>query len=486
MGLALFMVALLAILFYIFLNQKTLLHVISISSATLFMLIAFFLTRSVLRDGVIYSAGFFYLDALSAMILDIVLIIGWIASIYSVGYLETEVKTGKLEVSQIKLYYLLMAAFNFSMMLALTARSMGIMWIGIEATTLTSVFLVGFYNAKKDLEAAWKYVIICSVGISLALLGIIFLHLSSVEVLNGSHLLSWPDLFANAADLRSSILKLAFIFTLVGFGTKAGLAPMHTWLPDAHSQAPSPVSALLSGVLLNTAMYGIIRTAAIVNKNLGSSSYTGHLLIAIGVLTMLISAISMLTQKDYKRMLAYSSIEHMGIITVAIGIFSPAAIWGAFFHMVNHSLTKSMLFFASGDIYLHYHSKKIANVKGLLQALPLVGTVFFLGLFAIAGVPPFSIFASEFSIIAAVFDGGHLFLGAFLVLLLAVVFVAIALVLFKMFFGKEGSTEPSVAGNVSGEVMLVVMLVMISVGGLYLPDQLIQLISQAQKLIIGG
>ena len=486
MGLALFVVALLVILLYVFLNKGIMLHIVSITSATLFLVIAFILTRGIIETGAAYSLNFIYIDALSIMILDIVLLVGWVASIYSVGYLEEELKRGKVDVRKIKYYYFLMAFFNLSMILVLTAKNMGIMWIGIEMTTLASVFLVSFYNKRKDLEAAWKYVIICLVGIALALLGIIFLHLSSVNVLNEANLLSWPDLFAHAEALSSPILKLAFIFVLVGFGTKAGLAPMHTWLPDAHSQAPSPVSALLSGVLLNTSMYGIIRTVIIINKNLGSSTYTGNLLIAVGIISMLIAGISMLTQKDYKRMLAYSSIEHMGIIAVAIGLFTPVAIWGGLFHMINHSLTKSMLFFSSGEIYLRFRSKRIARVRGLLQALPIIGTVFFLGLFAIAGMPPFSVFASEFTIITAIFAEGHMLLGALMIFLLGLVFVAIVLVLFRMVFGEDNSEEKTFTGNRYTHVLLALILIVILIGGLYLPAEINQLITQAQEIIIGG
>ena len=268
--------------------------------------------------------NFFYVDSLSIIVLDIVLVIGFIVSIYSVGYLRMEIKDGKMGASRLGLYYILVYAFLFTMILALTVNNMGVMWIAIEATTLASVFLVGFQNDKHSLEAAWKYVMICSVGIAIALLGIILLHLSSINVLKSGDLLEWTALYANAAALKQPIARLAFLFILVGFGTKAGLAPMHTWLPDAHSQAPSPISALLSGVLLNSAMYGIVRVVAIVNRNLGSSEYTGRLLIASGLLSILTAAVFLLTQKDYKRLLAYSSVEHMGIIAIAIGAFYTA------------------------------------------------------------------------------------------------------------------------------------------------------------------
>jgi hydrogenase-4 component F len=346
--------------------------------------------------------------------------------------------------------------------------------------------LVGFYSDKNALEAAWKYVIICSVGIAIALLGITLLNFSSLNILEGRLLLDWTALYEHAEFLQNSSLRLAFIFILVGFGTKAGLAPMHTWLPDAHSQAPSPISALLSGVLLNSAMYGIIRTVAIVNRNEGSSVYTGRLLIALGILSIATAAIFILTQKDYKRLLAYSSIEHMGIIAVAIGIFSPLSVFGALLHMINHSLTKSMLFLSTGNILQKYKTKEIAKIKGVLKSLPVSGTVFLLGLFAIAGTPPFSIFASELSIMISIFQEKFFGLGVIFILLIAIVFAGIALNLFKMFYGEaqDKNLQPG-DGNMPGTVCLVVLLLVIAITGIFIPEGVKELIIRAQNIIIG-
>jgi hydrogenase-4 component F len=372
------------------------------------------------------------------------------------------------------------------MVLALTVKNMGIMWIAIEATTLASVFLVGLNNDKLALEAAWKYVIICSVGIAIALLGIILLHLSSAGAVGDKQFLDWTALYANAKALKSPIIRLAFIFILVGFGTKAGLAPMHTWLPDAHSQAPSPISALLSGVLLNIAMYGIIRTIAIVNRNLGSSVYTGRLMIAIGILSIITAAVFILTQKDYKRLLAYSSIEHMGIIAVGIGIFTPLSVFGALLHMINHSFTKSMLFLSSGSVLQKYDTKQILKVKGILKVLPVTGVVFLLGLFAIAGTPPFSVFTSELSIITSIFQKGSFFVGVVVVLLLAIVFAGIAMTLIRMFFGTPDKGIKPGEKNIPGTVCLVAIFAVITITGLFMPDGIKNLIDGAQSIIIGG
>ncbi|MDD2215989.1 MAG: proton-conducting transporter membrane subunit, partial [Eubacteriales bacterium] len=281
--------------------------------------------------------------------------------------------------------------------------------------------------------------------------------------------------------------RLAFLFILIGFGTKTGLAPMHTWLPDAHSQAPSPISALLSGVLLNSAMYGIIRTVAIVNRNLGSSDFTGRLLIATGVLSLITGAIFILTQKDFKRLLAYSSIEHMGIIAIAIGVFTPLSVFGGLFHMINHSFTKSMLFLSPGNIFQKYNTKKISKIRGAIKLLPVSGIVFLLGLFAIAGTPPFSIFASELSIILSIFEEERFLLGIVIIALLAVVFVGIALSLFKMFYGSNSDPDLTRGeSNIPGTVGIGALLVVVLITGLFMPDGLHTLITNAQNIILGG
>ena len=488
MGFLLLTIPVGAIILFAIFQDRRLQHIISVAASILMVFIGFFLTRNVFLLGTVeYQSlgGIFYVDALSIILIDIVLIIGFMTCLYSIGYMEEEIKTGKFVASRLKIYYILMYAFLFTMLLALTAKNMGIMWIAIEATTLASVFLVGLHNNKHALEAAWKYIIICSVGIAIAMLGIILLHLSSIGVLNSQEFLNWTALFDHAEELKSPVCRLAFLFVLVGFGTKAGLAPMHTWLPDAHSQAPSPISALLSGVLLNSAMYGIIRTVAIVNRNLGSNVYTGRLLVAFGLLSIAAAAVFILTQKEYKRLLAYSSIEHMGIIAVAIGIFSPVAIFGALCHMINHSLTKSMLFLSSGSILQKYETKQIVKVQAVLKLLPISGTVFLLGLFAIAGTPPFSIFSSELSIILSLFQGDQILVGAILAMLLAVVFAGIAHTMFPMFYGAPKENIAPGETNMLGAVCLLILLFAILLSGLYLPESIKGLILQAQNTILG-
>lgn len=490
MEIFLLLVPLIIALLFLTAKNKRLLHIVNASGAILLLLLSVFLSYKVILSGKIsypLFESFFYIDSLSIIILDIILVIGFMVCIYSIGYLNEEFKSGVVDIKGIRLFYILTYVFIFIMMLVVTTQNMGLMWIAIEATTLASVFLVGFYNNKHSIEAAWKYIIICSVGIAMALLGIVFLNYSSANILNGTSFgLNWSFLYENAKALDPSILKIAFIFVFVGFGTKVGLAPMHTWLPDAHSQAPAPISALLSGVLLNSAMYGIIRMVSIVNKNLGGSTYTGGLLIAFGLLSIITAAVFILPQKDYKRLLAYSSIEHMGIIAFAFGMFIPAAIFGALFHMVNHAFTKSMLFLSSGNVYLKYHSKEISKVTGLLRAMPYTGTVFLLGLFAIAGMPPFSIFSSELNIIVSAFESNHTVLGAVFIILISLVFVGIAASMLKMFFGglKNSDNVPRDV-NIPGTIVIVVLLILILITGLCIPGQLAKTIQSASEIIMG-
>lgn len=497
MGLLLWIVPFFAVALSQIAKQAKALHAINLGASLLMLALAGYSTSAVVSTGQLTYSFFnhlFLIDSLSIIILDIVVVIYLLTSVYAIGYLNCEIKHGKIGLEKLRLYYMLMYVFLFAMVLALTVSNIGILWVAIEATTLASAFLVGFQNDHNSLEAAWKYIIICSVGIAITLVGIIFMHLSSVDVIQSEDALKWNVLLADADRLNEPVLRFAFLFIVIGFGTKAGLAPMHTWLPDAHSQAPSPISALLSGVLLNSAMYAIIRCVTIVNANTGDSNYTRWIMIGFGLLSVLTAAIFIISQKDYKRLLAYSSIEHMGIIALAIGLFTPLSIFAGLLHMMNHSLTKSMLFLASGNILQKYHAREIDKVRGLLKTLPVTGPVFLLGLLAISGTPPFSIFASEVNVFISIFHAEYPWLGVVLILLLAVIFAGIAATLFKIFFGEadlrhiqSGKTQIwNGETNLPGAIATVVLLVAILVTGIYLPEGLKDLLHAAQQIIMGG
>ncbi len=378
--------------------------------------------------------GFICLDALSVFFIFVISVVAFASALYSIGYIKKDMEEGRISKKKSRVYYFLFNLFCCSMFFVPSVNNLGILWVAIEMTTLISAFLVGFYNTKKSIEAAWKYIIICSVGIIFALLGtILFSYAFSISGLSKS--LNWSDMTPVAHILDKNILKIAFIFILAGYGTKAGLAPMHTWLPDAHSQAPAPISALLSGVLLKTAIYAILRFGIIVVHGAGFG-YFSSLMILFGIISLIISCGFILVQKDLKRLLAYSSIEHIGIISIGFGLGSPLAIAGALLHVFNHAVTKSLMFFGAGNIVTAYHKHNMNAIRGVIKALPFTGIMVLLGCFALTGLPPFSLFISEMMILIGAFNRSSYLVAGLLLLFLAVIFGAFIYHFGKMLFGN--------------------------------------------------
>jgi hydrogenase-4 component F len=314
--------------------------------------------------------------------------------------------------------------FMFAMLLCLLTNNVGVLWIAMELATLSTVLLVSLYRTPSAIEAAWKYFILCGVGIALALFGTVLLYFAAEKVLGeGGEALLWTNLSQVSGRLEPTILSLAFVFLMVGYGTKVGLVPMHNWLPDAHSEGPTPISAVLSGLLLNIALYALVRCKVIVDGASGTH-HAGDIMMGFGILTVLVAAFSLLRQKDIKRMFAYSSIEHMGIATFAFGLGGPVATFGALLHMLVHSLTKSAIFFTVGHASQMHRTQEMDRIKGLIRGNPLVGWGLTLGVVAIAGMPPFGVFASEFLILTATIKDAPL-MAPLLLLGLAVTFAAL-------------------------------------------------------------
>jgi len=387
--------------------------------------------------------GVLYMDALSGYIMALVIFLSLASAAYSIGYLDHEMKVGLTGASGVRRYYALLHLFIFTMLLVTAANNLALMWIAIEATTIVSALLIGLGFSKRSLaiEAAWKYIILCTVGITFALLGIFITYYATTAVMGGGQgALNWTTIRSIAPKLNPATMKLAFIFILVGYGTKAGLAPVHNWLPDAHSEAPSPISALLSGILLNTAFYGIMRFISITDPSTGSV-FTGNLLILFGLISMGISSVFILVQVNYKRLLAYSSIEHMGIISLGIGIGGPVGVYGALLHIMNHALSKPLMFFVSGRIQAHYGSTKIENVNGVLSSMPLAGTLAFIGALSLAGTPPFNIFISEFTVLRAAVDNGLWAIAGLFLLFAAFVFYGMLSAFGRMLFGGRNAAR---------------------------------------------
>jgi len=427
--------------------------------------------------------GFIYLDFLSAFFIFVTSVIAFAVSLYSIGYIRKDVAQGVISKKKAQVYYLLFNLFCFSMFVVPAVDNLGMLWVAIEMTTLISAFLVGFYNSKESVEAAWKYIIICSVGIIFALLGtILFSYAFSISGLSKS--LNWSDIAPVAHILDKDILKVAFIFILVGYGTKAGLAPMHTWLPDAHSQAVAPISALLSGVLLKMAVYAILRFGMIIIKSVGFA-YFAHLMILFGIISLAISSGFILVQKDIKRLLAYSSIEHIGIISIGFGLGSPLAIAGALLHVFNHAVTKSFMFFGAGNIVSVYKKHNMNTIRGVIRAMPFTGIMVLLGMFALTGFPPFSIFISEIMILAAAFTNGSYTIAALLLFFLSLIFGAFIYHFGKMLFGKLPKGMVVSAEPLSKRLAFLFLLFLICVLGIALPFIKKDLLWFAQRLLQG-
>ncbi|HYA30685.1 MAG TPA: hydrogenase 4 subunit F, partial [Acidobacteriota bacterium] len=385
------------------------------------------------------AGDLFRVDALSALMVAIITFLGAIAALYSVGYLRAEYDDTNL--SRPRSFFVLFHLFVFTMLVAVTTDNLGVMWIAVEGTTLATVFLVNLHQTRTSLEAAYKYLILSSVGIALAFIGTALVYYAGAAKA-GAIAVNWSTLRAAAGSLNVQVVRLAFVFVVIGYGTKAGLAPMHTWLPDAHSEAPAPISALMSGVLLNVGLYAMMRFKAIVDLAVGRE-FAEHLLIGVGLLSLLIAAVFLVRQRNYKRMLAYSSVEHIGIICLGLGFGGYWGVFGALFHVVNHALAKSLLFILSGNILVQYHSAEIRDVRGLLRAAPWTGALFLAGTLALIGLPPFAPFISEFLIFRAGL-ANHPWATATGVVLLVVVFGGMLASVNRMLYGDPPADLRSV------------------------------------------
>lgn len=388
-------------------HRSALLHAINLTSMGTIVAAEIAITRTVLRDGSFTALDqLVYLDALSTFILFIIGVVGLACSFYMRSYMDEQVARGTIAPSRLNMFFFLFHMFLLAMVVATIANSVGMQWVAIEATTLATTFLIAFWRRRESLEAGWKYLILCSVGISLALFGVVLLYYSSLHVLSDvGQGLNVTQLLPVADRLNPHVLKLAFIFILVGYGTKVGLVPMHTWLPDAYMEAPAPVVAMLAGVLEVVAAYAILRVRMIVDHAV-PFAFAGGLLALLGFTSFVTAAFFLLIQHNYKRLFAYSSIEHMGIAMIGFGVGGPLGTFGGLFHLLNHALAKSMAFFAAGNIHRRFHTMEIGDVQGLAMAQPWTATALMISGLALSALPPFAAFASEVQILTALASQG--------------------------------------------------------------------------------
>ena len=426
------------------------------------------------------------MDSLSAIFLVLTSLLFLGATVYGIGYVAREPVAGQLDSEDGSLFknepesiftgamLLLLAAMTLSIL----SRHLALQWVAIEATTLASAPLIYYHQNRRSLEAAWKYLILCSVGIAVALLGIFFIRMT---IQDGPHELTLAVLLERAGTLNHKWLGTAFIFMLVGYGTKMGLAPLHTWLPDAHSEAPSPVSAMLSGALLNCAFLGILRVQQVCAAA-GMASFGGDLLILFGLLSMGLAGAFILRQTDYKRMLAYSSVEHMGILALGVGL-GGLGLFGSFLHAVNHSIVKAMLFFTAGNILSRFHTKDTMKIQGACDALPISGALWIVGFLAVTGSPPFGTFISEFTILRAILEQDRWVTAVLYVLFLLLAFVGMSGIVLRMALGKSevGRVREPLTAVVPPLVLAVLALLL----GVYLPGPLADRLHDAAQLLGG-
>ncbi len=438
------------------------------------------LAARVIREGsVLAYNGAFYVDSFNVFLVALTALVAFTTSLFSRPYMLNEQERGHLTARRLRLYHCMYQVFVFTMLLVLLTNNLGIMWVALEAATLATVLLVSLYRTPASIEAAWKYFILCSVGIAQALFGTILLYLAAEKILGpGGNALLWTHLNQVKGDLEPTVMSLAFVFLIVGYGTKAGLVPLHNWLPDAHAEGPTPISAVLSGLLLNIGLYAIVRCKVLVDGALGTP-FAGELMMGFGLLSVVVAAFFLSRQKDVKRMFAYSSIEHMGLTTFAFGMGGPVATFAALLHMTVHSLTKSAIFFTVGHATQKTGTQMMDQIRGLIVTNPTIGWGLMLGTLAILGMPPFGVFSSEFMIVTTAMREQP-WAAPILLVSLAVAFAAMFTRVQAMVFGDTTAKRlPHAPALLPVFVHLAIVLML----GLWIPPYLADWYRHAAKLI---
>jgi hydrogenase-4 component F len=447
-----------------------------------------FLSACALAARVIHQGGLlvaheqFFIDPFNVFLVTLTAFVGLTTALFSRPYMRVELAHGRVTGGRLRLYHGMYQIFMLTMLLALTTNNMGLLWVALEAATLSTVLLVTLYRTPQSLEAGWKYFILCGVGIAQALFGTILLYLAAERTLGaqGVTALLWTHLNAVKSQLEPAVLSLAFVFLLVGYGTKVGLAPLHSWLPDAHAEGPTPISAVLSGLLLNVALYAVVRCKVLVQGSL-HSTLPARMLMGFGLLSLVLSALLLWRQRDIKRLFAYSSIEHMGIATFAFGMGGPVANFAGLLHMTVHSLTKSAIFFAAGHAAQKAGTQLMENIRGLITLSPTVGWGLMTGTLAILGLPPFGVFASEFLILTTAMREQPWAIPI-LIVALGIAFAAILRRVQPMVFGETNAHRlPHSPAVLPIFAHLAIVLTL----GIYVPPYLADWYRAAAKLIGG-
>ena len=425
------------------------------------------------------SGPYLLVDDLNKVFIVLTTFVGFTTSVFSASYIDHEIEIGRLTPVFVRFYHAMYQALMFAMNLALVANNIGLMWVAVEVATLTTVLMVGIYRTHEALEAAWKYFILGSVGIALALFGTILIYMAARPVMGeGLSAMVWTVLVTRASQFDPALLNVAFVFLLLGYGTKVGLAPLHAWLPDAHAEGPTPISAVLSGLLLNVALYALLRFKILLALNPAVIA-PGPLMVSLGLISCLFAALMLYRRRDIKRMFAYSSIEHMGIIVFAFGMGGPLANFAGLLHMTMHSLTKSAIFFAVGHVAQAKGTQKIADMGGLTVTHPVLGWGLVLGVVAIAGLPPLGIFMSEFLMVSSTF-AREPWLA---VILVAGILVALGGLFLRLNTIAFGEPRGPAARAQASYVPMFAHLALVFMAGIYMPPALVAGFENVARLL---
>ena len=440
------------------------------------------LAVNIFTNGAMITPGkMFYIDPFNVYLILVNALVGLTTSIFSRPYMAHELKIGRVDDGRMRLYHAMFQGFLLTMLVALSTNNLGILWVAVEGATLATVLLVSLYRTPEAIEAGWKYFILCGVGIAQALFGTVLIYFAAEKVLPGKEgSLLWSVLQEHSDQLEPTVLLLAFVFLLVGYGTKIGLVPLHNWLPDAHSEGPTPMSAILSGLLLNIALYAVVRYKMLIEPAL-NNHIPSYIMMGFGMLSFSVAGILLHRQRDIKRMFSYSSIEHMGLMTFAFGLGGPLATFGALLHMIVHSLTKSAIFITVGHAAHIAGTQKISEIRGLIKTQPAVGWTFLLGTVAIAGFPPFGVFTSEFLLFTATIKSMP-WLVMPLLIGLAVAFAGLFRHVQPMVFGEPPEGQLPVKANM---LPIIFHLFLVLWLGISIPDILANWLDQATIMVVG-
>jgi len=464
-------------------RNRSILSGLDIGGSSVLVALTFILAREVATGGP-QTLGVFRIDDLGLIFLLLLVVLTLAVSIYTVGWLKQAVEVGNMKAESLRSYFALVHAFVATIVVTVLADNLGILWIAMEGTTITSAVLIGYHGHHHGLEAAWKYIIVTTIGISFGLFGTVIIYAAASNVMGGASSMSWAAIMNVATKLDPGIVRIGFIFAMVGYGTKAGLAPMHLWLPDAHSQAPTPVSALLSGVLIKCAILAIIRFQTIAAAACGPA-FPQEVLLVFGIISVVVATPFILAQHDIKRLLGYHSVEHVGIIALGFGFGGAVGTYGALLHVVNHGITKALAFFAAGTAIARYDTRDMRAIRGLLGVAPIGATLLMLAALSLAGVPPFSIFVSELMVLRAGIGHGDWVSITIFLLMVVIIFAGLLHHAGAMVFGEPTETasrEPEARSPLFAMILLAAIMILL---GLTIPAVFDGHLQRATEVVVG-